>query len=341
MIIRFKKGTENPYVMIRKEMFEDPKLSLKAKGLLGNILCKPDNWKIYIAEFASRLKENRATIGKIMQELVDNDYCVRTEIRGEDGRFEGYDYTIYEVKNGKTIFSEENHRDQELTTDRDQKTVTVKPATDNCALLINEETKEREEKEYISKSVKTTQNPENSAPQNDYEKIESAFIDIYKTRTDGLEPTMNYGKNRRILKPLLKTHSVEDLLENLRLAAEDAYINDNNIFDISVIFSSNFTNKYDQQRKGGGKIRTIDDTYEKELNWNNEPIKVKEKEKLKTNSPQMDTLKDDLSKVVSTDDYNAFWEKHELYIKKHAHEVTPIICAKERELELIPAAHAI
>ena len=142
MIIRFQKGTENPYVMIRKDMFEDPDLSLKAKGLLGYILTKPDDWKIYIDEFAARLKENRHTVGRIFQELIDNGYCERNEIRGEDGRFEGYDYTVYEVRNGKTYSLEKNTVDENRP-----RSVVDYPPTVNRPLLKTDLTKKIEEEE--------------------------------------------------------------------------------------------------------------------------------------------------------------------------------------------------
>ena len=57
MIIRFKKDTDNPYVMIRKEMLLDKALSLKAKGLLAFLLSKPDDWQIYLDKLEQGAKD--------------------------------------------------------------------------------------------------------------------------------------------------------------------------------------------------------------------------------------------------------------------------------------------
>lgn len=94
MIIRVRHGRQNPYVMILRTTLEDPELSLKARGLLSFLLAKPDDWRIYISQLGKTLKENRHTIGKIMQELEEAGYCEKKEIR-ERGRFQ-YDYTVFE-----------------------------------------------------------------------------------------------------------------------------------------------------------------------------------------------------------------------------------------------------
>ena len=134
MIKREPKDAEHPYTMIDNGVFDDPDLSLKAKGLLAYLLSKPDDWKFYVDQLARCLKEHRNTIARIMQELIDAGYCERTEIRGKDGRFSGYDYDVYETK----------IRAQEYSTGHAQEcsTVTVhkKRDTVNAALLNTDST---------------------------------------------------------------------------------------------------------------------------------------------------------------------------------------------------------
>ena len=154
MIRREPKDAEHPYTMINNAVIEDPDLSLKAKGLLTYLLSKPDDWKFYVDQLSRCLKEHRNTIARVMQELIDAGYCERTEIRGKDGKFAGYDYDVYEIKN----------RAQECSTDRALKcsTVTVhkKRDTVNAALLNTDLTNDSlGNLEEISKNSSSDQEP--------------------------------------------------------------------------------------------------------------------------------------------------------------------------------------
>ena len=161
MFYRSQKDSDHPYLMISKEVFQDHLLSLKAKALLASILCMPDDWKIYLSEFASRLKENRLTVGRIMKELINAGYIERTELKGSDGRFEGYEYDVYELRDGKTRLSDtvaDVEKRQPTVIENRSRTViekpsTVKPSTDNVSLLsinLTKEKKETEEEEVPS-----------------------------------------------------------------------------------------------------------------------------------------------------------------------------------------------
>ena len=101
MIIRVKHNKENLYVQIFKGSIEDPELSLKGKGLLAYLLTKPDDWQIYIKQLARQLKESKNTVGRVLNELIDNGYCTRRRnCDPKTGRFKGFDYDVFEVKQG-------------------------------------------------------------------------------------------------------------------------------------------------------------------------------------------------------------------------------------------------
>ena len=53
-IFRVDKDKQNPYVIINKQVFEDPSISLKAKGVIGYLLSKPDNWIAISVYFCTR-----------------------------------------------------------------------------------------------------------------------------------------------------------------------------------------------------------------------------------------------------------------------------------------------
>ena len=95
-IIRTVKNAENPFVMIDRRIFENDGLSLKAKGLLGSLLSRPDNWTICMADLVKRTKDGKASVRSAMEELENCGYVTKVQLR--DGNlFNGYEYTVHEL----------------------------------------------------------------------------------------------------------------------------------------------------------------------------------------------------------------------------------------------------
>jgi hypothetical protein len=95
-IIRASHSKDNPYSMLRKAMFEDNRLSLEARGMLGYILVKPDDWQIQIADLMKQGKTGRDRVYRIINELIGFGYIDRIEVRNEQGKVVRYDYFTYE-----------------------------------------------------------------------------------------------------------------------------------------------------------------------------------------------------------------------------------------------------
>lgn len=85
------------YTVISNVILRDKRLSLKAKGLLITVLGLPDDWDFTIRGIVTTLKEGRDSITAAIAELVEFNYCSRTEERDETGKFIGIDYTFYEA----------------------------------------------------------------------------------------------------------------------------------------------------------------------------------------------------------------------------------------------------
>ena len=154
MIIRFKKDSDNPYVMVYKGMPEDELLSLKAKGLLLYILTKPDDWQIYIKQLASKLKESTNTIARIIRELRIQGYCHRTQIREVRGVLTGYEYNIYEKRREKDpeLTKEEQKAENSPKRQNDDTVIAPKrhnPDTVNDVLLNTELTNNKKKEEDL------------------------------------------------------------------------------------------------------------------------------------------------------------------------------------------------
>lgn len=94
-IRRAKKDAENPYKAIRRATFEDNRLSWEARGLLGYLLVKPDDWHISVTNLINESPGGRDRVYRILNELIEFGYIQRIEVR-DKGKISGYDYLVYE-----------------------------------------------------------------------------------------------------------------------------------------------------------------------------------------------------------------------------------------------------
>jgi hypothetical protein len=96
-IIRVMKNKDNPYLMLNTTSLKDSSISWKAKGLHAYLLSLPDDWKIYINELKDHATDGRESTTSAIKELINSRYIVRNQLKNENGRFEGYEYLIYEI----------------------------------------------------------------------------------------------------------------------------------------------------------------------------------------------------------------------------------------------------
>ena len=99
----------NPYVMLNKELLQDPDLSWAAKGLLSYLLSLPNDWKIQVSHL-SKIYGGKGggekAIYSLLHELIDVGYCERVRIQNEKGHFISTDYHITEFKKSLPLSSQ-------------------------------------------------------------------------------------------------------------------------------------------------------------------------------------------------------------------------------------------
>lgn len=83
------------YTVMSNEHLRDPRLSLRAMGLMSRMLSDSDNYRHSIAGLAAVCKEGRDAVRKALQELEEAGYLVREQTR-QGGSFSACDYTLYE-----------------------------------------------------------------------------------------------------------------------------------------------------------------------------------------------------------------------------------------------------
>ena len=97
MIIRHKhKGR---FTVVPNAIFNDDRLSLGAKGLLGYLLSRPGNWQVRHDQLQHKLGIGRKLLTKLLIELEKAGYLARDEEQGRDehNRFMPYNYIVRDI----------------------------------------------------------------------------------------------------------------------------------------------------------------------------------------------------------------------------------------------------
>ena len=103
MIFRVNKTSD--YVVMSNRHFHEKQMSLKAKGLLSEMLSLPDDWDYSIAGLAAINKESVASIKSALAELQDFGYLIIEKIypdKSSSGRIE-YVYNVYEYPQNQVV----------------------------------------------------------------------------------------------------------------------------------------------------------------------------------------------------------------------------------------------
>jgi hypothetical protein len=83
------------YTVMSNYHLRDKNISLKAKGLLSQLLSYSSDWNLTINGLCSVLKEQEKAVKNTIKELETNNYLTRTRLQDEKGRFY-YKYIIHE-----------------------------------------------------------------------------------------------------------------------------------------------------------------------------------------------------------------------------------------------------
>lgn len=94
-IIRVVKNKN--YTTIGKYHLREKNMSLKAKGLLSQMLSLPENWDYSITGLTKINKESKDTISSVLKELEEFGYLKRNQLKDEVGKFTDIEYLIYEM----------------------------------------------------------------------------------------------------------------------------------------------------------------------------------------------------------------------------------------------------
>jgi hypothetical protein len=96
-IIRVRK--RRSFTVIDRRALEDTRLSWAGRGVLGYLLCKPDDWHINVGDLRKKGNLGRDAIYRILRELQKHGYLERQQVRDAFGRHSEMIYIVHEVPN--------------------------------------------------------------------------------------------------------------------------------------------------------------------------------------------------------------------------------------------------
>ena len=101
----FRVERTKGFTVMSNYHLNDKTISLKAKGLLSQMLSLPESWDFTLRGLACINKESLDAIRTAVLELEEHGYITRRQKRGENGKLSKIEYTIYEQPQQKQPLS--------------------------------------------------------------------------------------------------------------------------------------------------------------------------------------------------------------------------------------------
>ena len=121
----FRVERNTGYTVMSNHHLRNKELTLKAKGLLSQMLSLPEDWDYTLAGLSHINREKIDAIREAVKELEKAGYIVRSRERDEKGRLRGADYVIYE---------QPQPREPEAATSGEQPPISDLPTLENPTL---------------------------------------------------------------------------------------------------------------------------------------------------------------------------------------------------------------
>ena len=139
----FRVEKNKGYTVMSNHHLRNHALSLKAKGLLSQMLLLPDDWDYTLQGLAQINKESIDAIREAVRELERAGYIERSRERDERGCLRGTVYTIYEQPHTEPTPEEPAQALPTLDNPTLEKPMLEKPTLENPMQLNTESTKKR------------------------------------------------------------------------------------------------------------------------------------------------------------------------------------------------------
>ena len=147
-VFRIEKNSD--YTVMSNHHLRNHALSLKAKGLLSQMLSLPEDWDYTLAGLAEIKKESKDAIRSAVEELEQAGYIQRRQTQDKTGKFSGNEYVIREMP-------AQPYTEQDCPPDVDDDG--EQPELDAASPLLDFPTTEKPSTENPSPEKPLTENP--------------------------------------------------------------------------------------------------------------------------------------------------------------------------------------
>ncbi len=96
MTIRIHRSDQAGWTRLANEVLRDANLTLRAKGLLVQLLSHEDGWQQSLAYAEKQCADGQQSVRTAFRELIDGGYATRTRKKNPNGRFR-WEYDVYEA----------------------------------------------------------------------------------------------------------------------------------------------------------------------------------------------------------------------------------------------------
>jgi hypothetical protein len=97
--MKIRRECNAAFVIVPNAVYDDERISIEAKGLLGYLLSRPDNWMVRHKQLQGVLRIGRERLERSIRELIAAGYIDREDEqpRDNENRFTSYDYVVRNV----------------------------------------------------------------------------------------------------------------------------------------------------------------------------------------------------------------------------------------------------
>lgn len=203
----FKGGRRRGFTTVYREVAQDRRLSLKARGLFLLLQSLPETWQYTISGLATLAGTGKDQIRSGLAELLKVGYLVKEQAHDEAGKFAGNIFVLQE----EAPLSENPTTVDEQNIPLSGKPITGKPSTENPTLR---------KEEYKKKINKTPKAPKGGlkTPGFVLDCVDAFLGDDpeYQAAFSG------FLENREALKkPVLTTRSINTIINKLRKVSRE------------------------------------------------------------------------------------------------------------------------
>lgn len=204
----FKGGRRRGFTTVYRDVAQDRRLSLKARGLFLLLQSLPDDWQYTISGLATMAGTGKDQIRSGLSELLDIGYLVKEQSHDAGGKFAGNIFVLQEEaplsENPTTV---EGQNAPLSGNPIPEKPTTGKPSTENPTLI------DKESKRKINKTPKAPKTPV---------YVWDCVVSFVGDDPEYQAAFAGLLENREAMKePVLTTRSINTIINKLRKVSRE------------------------------------------------------------------------------------------------------------------------